>query len=68
MPSPQPSPTGEGENIKNGNLVVTVLRLPLPLYVDLRLIIQIYPPWVILNQVMLPVSFSWALSILITAD
>ncbi|PYZ34247.1 hypothetical protein DNK77_19535 [Enterobacter cloacae complex sp.] len=39
-----------------------------PLYVDLRLIIHILPAWVILNHVMLPVSFSWALSTLITAD
>ncbi|NQF21594.1 hypothetical protein FCI58_20880, partial [Enterobacter hormaechei] len=42
--------------------------LPLPLYVDLRLIIQILPLWVILNHVMLPVSFPCALNTLITAD
>lgn len=28
MPSLRPSATGEGENTKNGNLAVTVLRLP----------------------------------------
>ena len=28
MPSPGPLPQGEGEKTKNGNLAVTVLRLP----------------------------------------
>lgn len=28
MPSPRPLPQGEGEKTKNGNLAVTVLRLP----------------------------------------